>query len=241
MIRLTYPPKPMQLTPERQRELTERFAATGNSVWHYDWLKDALLAMSHNKCAYCECSVLEGGAYMEVEHFRPKSTEPSLVMEWENLLPSCKRCNGEKSDKTEQIIHPAKDFPKAHLVLDIENYHIRATEASSLGKTTVKVLRLNDRERCVLPRENIAQEIRHQLGRLWKQLCSAPASQEEADWLQRLLTSCIPTAQYAATAATILLQEETYAHIRAKFVELGLWSAELERLETAAKTCALLK
>lgn len=239
MIRLTYPLKPAQLTSEKQRELTERFAATGKPVWQYEWLKNALLEMSYGKCAYCECSVSEGGAYMEVEHVRPKSIEPNLVLEWENLLPSCKHCNGEKSDKIEPIIHPAKDIPQEYLFLDTSNYHIRGKEAAKLGMSTIKVLRLNDRERCVRPREGIGNEIQHQLGRLWKQMCSAAASSDEVKWLQRLLTLCTPTATYAATAATILFQDESYKQIRTTLVESGFWSSELTEIEHIAQKCAL--
>ena len=33
---------------------------------------------------------------MEVEHFEDKKNNPNKVIEWENFLPSCKRCNGSK-------------------------------------------------------------------------------------------------------------------------------------------------
>jgi len=61
----------------------------------------ALSALFHDKCAYCEAEIGATGA-REVEHFRPKGKidkekgHPGywwLASEWENLLPSCPACN----------------------------------------------------------------------------------------------------------------------------------------------------
>jgi len=67
-------------------------------------VKEALQALFHGKCAYCE-SRYAGTQPMDVEHFRPKSeateldgskTKPGyywLASEWSNMLPSCIDCN----------------------------------------------------------------------------------------------------------------------------------------------------
>ncbi|WP_295435402.1 retron system putative HNH endonuclease [uncultured Thiodictyon sp.] len=60
--------------------------------------KQALAAMSHHKCAYCE-SPINAERSGHVEHFRPKSLFPSLCYDWENYFLSCNGCNGQKSDK----------------------------------------------------------------------------------------------------------------------------------------------
>lgn len=72
-------------------------------------VKDALIALFHSKCAYCESKfmITSPGA---VEHFRPKGRnkikykEPDetyvgyywLAANWDNLLLSCTDCNSER-------------------------------------------------------------------------------------------------------------------------------------------------
>lgn len=101
MIRLYRPNCPQQLTDTVKDELTQEFINTGKNVWAKTYIKSALLAMSHNKCAYCECKLDEESKYMEVEHFLPKDDYPNQVVDWNNLLPSCKRCNTKKGNMTQ--------------------------------------------------------------------------------------------------------------------------------------------
>jgi len=62
-------------------------------------IKEALSAIYHNKCAYCECNP-NVGAYTEIEHYRPKKGGYYwLAFEWSNLLLSCTKCNKLKSYK----------------------------------------------------------------------------------------------------------------------------------------------
>lgn len=64
----------------------------------YD-VQQALRALFHGKCAYCEKLIEKGGA--EVEHYRPKGAiegcdHPGywwLALKWSNLLPTCPGCN----------------------------------------------------------------------------------------------------------------------------------------------------
>ncbi len=136
MIKLIRPPAPDRLTPETVKELTEEFKSDSNkTVWNKDYIKKALLEMSHNKCCYCECKIDEESKYLEVEHFHPKSIYKDEVVVWDNLLPSCKRCNGRKGDRDtlkEPVINPAADEPKDHLWL--KNYTFK--NKTSIGKNT---------------------------------------------------------------------------------------------------------
>lgn len=77
---------------------------------HHD-IKEKLEKLYNNKCAFCETDPT-AGAYLEVEHYRPKSEAKELLVdkkiitrpgyywlahEWTNLLYACRRCNGGKS------------------------------------------------------------------------------------------------------------------------------------------------
>lgn len=80
----------------KQREITKVYQA----------LRDYLLSLFHNHCAYCEVDYRS--ATVQVEHFRPKAkvTEDNqhpgyywLMFEPGNLLPSCSRCNNRKRNR----------------------------------------------------------------------------------------------------------------------------------------------
>lgn len=80
-------------------------------------IQEALFVSSHKKCAFCECKPGESGN-IEVEHFEPKSLYPDLAFEWDNLLPSCRKCNEAKSDtdtRATPIINPSIDNPEEFL------------------------------------------------------------------------------------------------------------------------------
>ena len=59
-------------------------------------VKNALSAMQHGKCCYCETKLVK--YIQDVEHFRPKEQYPKLANTWENLLRACRPCNGTKGD-----------------------------------------------------------------------------------------------------------------------------------------------
>ena len=54
-------------------------------------VRDALHAMSFNKCFYCEQKLSESEA--EVEHFVEVSEQRELAFTWTNLYLSCRGCN----------------------------------------------------------------------------------------------------------------------------------------------------
>ncbi|MGO8489910.1 hypothetical protein ACC757_24310 [Rhizobium ruizarguesonis] len=69
-----------------------------------DDVKQALEALFHGKCAYCE-TMYAASMPVDVEHYRPKGAvaeDPEhegywwLAYNWENLLPSCGDCNRKR-------------------------------------------------------------------------------------------------------------------------------------------------
>lgn len=61
----------------------------------------------------------------DVDHFKPKSIYPDLVVKWENLLPSCPHCNKEKSSHdtgAEPIVNPSEDDPREFFYLKDYRY-----------------------------------------------------------------------------------------------------------------------
>ena len=155
MIPLQFVPKPAILTEEYVREKTAHFNATNEKVWGSVRLTRALLEMGRNKCAYCECNIAEESKYMEVEHYKPKSLYPDDVLNWDNLLPSCKRCNGQKDNHdvvSQPIVNPRFDLPNEHLKFrGAYLFH-----KSPIGETTKEKLKLNDPERLLPSRIQIA-------------------------------------------------------------------------------------
>jgi uncharacterized protein (TIGR02646 family) len=158
MISLQRAEKPAFLTVEKIQELTDEFKKTGKSVWNIDHIKTPLLSSSHGKCAYCECPLTTESNYMEVEHFEDKKNNPDKVVLWENLLPSCKKCNGSKSTHNvlvEPIVDPYTDNPKEHLALRL--YRMRGK--TDIGARTIDVTSLNNSSRLVFSRFQIGEKV----------------------------------------------------------------------------------
>ena len=104
-------PKDMLSRANKERLANTRLIKAGKkdkvsfSVYSETVVKDALIKVFHNKCAYCEYDI-SGGAPWEIEHFRPKSRRmlkkdktPKyigyywLAADWNNLLLACLDCN----------------------------------------------------------------------------------------------------------------------------------------------------
>ncbi len=115
------------------------------SFYRNDAVRDGLIKSSFGKCAFCECIPSEGGN-IEIEHFKPKSKYPELTFEWDNFLPSCRKCNGSKDSHdtgVEPIINPYDIDPKdAFYFNDIE---IRASNSNlkKQAEKTIEVCGLN--------------------------------------------------------------------------------------------------
>lgn len=83
-------------------------------------VKESLVAMQHNKCAFCEAKPLHVSDG-DVEHFRPKGgvrqsdddplQQPGyywLTYTWENLLFACERCNRRHKKNLFPLIDPSR-------------------------------------------------------------------------------------------------------------------------------------
>ena len=89
---------------------------TERSRYNHADIKQALMAETHRKCAYCE-SKFRHVTYGDVEHVMPKSDRPSRWFDWENLTVACDVCNTNKSNAPvdgESFIDPYNVDPEEH-------------------------------------------------------------------------------------------------------------------------------
>jgi len=118
-----------------------------NHYKHED-VKRILFKCSHNKCAFCE--TIPCGSYLEVEHYAPKNLYPELILDWENLLPSCRKCNNYKRDHdsiSEPIINPCKVDPEPYFEYEILCIKPASNISNqSLALRTIQVCNLNRRQ-----------------------------------------------------------------------------------------------
>lgn len=124
--------------------------------YRHEKIKEALFSSSYEKCAFCECKPSEGGN-IEVEHFKPKSIYPDSTFEWDNFLPSCRKCNGLKSDHDtvkEPIINPYDVDPST--VFKYNDIRIVAKDGLNkvTAKRTIEICNLNS-VRLMKPRSEI--------------------------------------------------------------------------------------
>ena len=175
----------------------------------YALVLEALGALSHQKCAYCESSMAASGAALD--RFRPKagavglkgdfSTEHYwwLAYAWENIYPCCLKCNKFKGGKfpvegrrcradagqqelaaeRRLLVDPFVDVPHEHLDF-LDNGTV--VPRSSMGDITIHTLELN-RSDLVRARQRVAQDVSRQLART--RLPSNVVG-EAVSWLERL-------------------------------------------------------
>lgn len=238
MIKLELPPEPPELTAEKDRLTNEFLKDKDKSVWKDKRVEDAikcgLLGMTHNKCAYSEAPLGENGNPWDVEHFYPKSIYPKKVVEWGNLLPSCKTCNSRKGSldvRKTPIVNPLRDNPKDYLYVEVFRY--RACDEEGVGQRTIDVLRLNDSTQFGAPRFKAAQYIVEELERVLRQADVTADHLLRGEVLQ-LMEEAGPSRSYSAVIATYLLCEhDGLAKLEALLRERGVWD---EHLETAKQT-----
>jgi hypothetical protein len=245
MIKLDRTTKPAELTTELQVELTDEFKITGKSVWNIDFIKKSLLSLSNDKCCYCEANINEESKYLEIEHFHHKGKYKDEVLEWNNLLPSCKKCNGTKSDHDtilEPIIDPSIIEPKKHL--KYWRYRLKGTD--DFGKLTVSVLNLNDQDRLVKKRYEIGNAVQIKLEQLNEITddfingiqTSTRRKNRIINGTKDLMKEGLPNSIYSATTATIILTDIEFEALKEKLVLLKFWDEELSQLETDLENTA---
>lgn len=142
MIRLNKGPKPASLALEGEA-LTEAFVANPKTTpWKRQDVVAALEQETFGKCAYCESRVT-AVAWTHVEHIRPKSKFPHLVVDWDNLTLACPRCNIYKSDYFDPelpLLNPYVDDVEHRLVFAFGV--IRPLPGDASSEATVDLLRL---------------------------------------------------------------------------------------------------
>ncbi len=245
MIPLNKIPPPDELTETRRKELTDLYIQTDQPVWKEPYIIKKLMLMSSSKCCYCECYLGEECKYMEIEHFYYKNKYKDKVVEWENLLPSCKRCNLHKKilDVEETpIVHPVFMIPKEHLYMKA----YRLKERTYIGKNTWKEIKLNDTDRLAKKRFEIGQKISDWIERLYDDVSVKNIDikylRKVRRELESMLRECLPDKEYSATAATILVQESHhYDEIKRVLQENALWDKEFDELESTAMDIALVE
>ena len=244
MIKLKRATTPIYLTPEKVTELTEKFKSTGKSVWNDDSIKVPLLSSGNGKCAYCECPLTTESNYMEVEHFEDKHGSPDKVVLWENLLPSCKKCNGAKGTHdvlAEPIVNPFVDDPKDHIALRL----YRMKGKTMRGKTTIEVTNLNHSDRLVFSRFKIGEKVSDLIDTAWERFEKFQVGRLTrtrnllVNVVEGLLQECQPTAAYSASTATILLTDVRFNELVVVMKGELIWSDTLENLLNQAKDLAL--
>lgn len=164
MHKLFRPNEPEVLAQARERSCADP---------SFDWecfpsdakreVKNALLSMQDNRCAYCECTIHEEEGH--IEHFLRKgqSFHPELTFAWSNLFYSCQRpgdkkgslrCGISKDKQYEKdlqeglLLDPCVDNPEDFLVFQQDG---RVSPKTTLGdgdrkraETTIEVLNLNE-------------------------------------------------------------------------------------------------
>ncbi|SFI79693.1 hypothetical protein [Brevibacillus centrosporus] len=241
MIKINRLDCPPELTDEKKRELTQRFIMEKKSVWATSYIKDTLYKMSKGKCCFCECKLDEEGKYMHVEHFHHKDDYPNEVVEWNNLLPCCIRCNTNKGTHdtiVEPIINVTLTDPRDHLIID--NYRFKSKNNSQLGRKTIDVLYLNDSDQLVKPRFDIANKAKESLelildkAREFKDGTSNSTRRKNIiiNGLKSLLREAHPDSQYSAIVATAVINDIDYVELKDILISLNFWDAELQRIES---------
>ncbi|MCP1244173.1 HNH endonuclease [Acetobacter lambici] len=243
MIKIKRNLPPLELDKKTQDDLTEEFKKTGKYVWNTTYIRTVLLHMSHKKCAYCETLIDEESKYMEVEHFYYKDKYQDKVVSWNNLLPSCKRCNVNKGThdviSDGMIVNPSSDNPKDHIYF----YLYRFKPITSCGRTTIETLYLNDTDRLVSVRMKVGEQILDVVSQIREDIESHLLGtktkyhiNKATRALEKLFESCLSTKEYSATAATVLLNDSDYQWIKKELSNLGMW----ERFEKSEKEADMI-
>lgn len=244
MIKLTRGNKPTFLSDEKVLELTNNFKSTKSSVWNNDHIKIPLLKSSYGKCAYCECPLTSESNYMEVEHFEDKKHNEDKVVIWENLLPSCKKCNASKGNHNVTqypIINPYVDEPKDHLSMRL--YRLRGK--TDKGNNTIEVTNLNHSSRLVLSRFEIGEKIDELIDIAWERYNIFAERRDTRsrnrliNIIEGLLEECQPKADYSASTATNLLKDSKFIKLVSVMRAKNIWVDELEDLINIGSTLVL--
>jgi uncharacterized protein (TIGR02646 family) len=221
MISVARIPPPKALHKNADRWLLKLQEITGNAnstkqqienaknKYRHDQVKNALVKMFNENCAYCE-SKITVVTYGAIEHFRPKSTYPDLTFTWENLMLSCDLCNNAKgvqfpldSQGHPLLIDPTDPVtkPSQHLKFswDVVTGLASVYGSDQQGKTVENIFDLN----CVHGRTGLIEHRSKYVKRLLVLLHFAQSGNQEA--ISVLQEASEPGAEYSAFAITHIL------------------------------------
>lgn len=239
MIKIERTPKPPQLTDEVKAELTQEYKDTKSPVWKQSYIYNALYDMAGGKCAYSEVK-FENSSYMEIEHFKDKHQYPEFVVDWDNLLPSCKTCNVAKGTwdvVADPIVNPSVDNPQDHLFVKSFRFYGK----DLVGKNTIDCLNLNDRKQFVESRSSDSCSIADHIELLdWEAADTDRKKRNIVNKLLSIMNSCDRRNAYSAVLATYLLYElPTYIQLKSKIQSDGYWNDALQAKEDELREIAL--
>jgi len=244
MIKLTLIDRPVELTDEVCQQLTDEYKANKSPVWDKAYIRNALLRMTNNKCAYSEAPLATNGNYWHIEHFRCKKEYEDEVVKWGNLLPSCPTCNVTKGEwdveKDGDIVNPLVDNPQDFLYVKSFRYKGK----NEKGCTTIEKLDLNNSDQFVMPRFQIFERIIEDIESLKEKLSLDKTDRQKSNTIKKFkqcLREASPKKIYSAIIATSILESEEYASMKKLVQEKSLWDNQFDDLENTLKSIALFK
>lgn len=245
MIKLIRGECPAELTDEVKAVLTDLYKRyKEKDVWNSPKikqpLKKALVDMSHDKCAFCECMLGIESKDITIDHFKPKFHNEEFVVEWNNLLPSCLRCNREKSSNESKLINPCEDEPKQYLGVNAtQRYRLKGIDAGGIGKNTISKINLNDIDRVMVPRMQECEKIHLQLEEIYEDLQQLGYMPKYLKRFGNAMNQCTIKNSYAAVKATNILNDECYKAAKAVFQKQKVWGRKHMQIEAEIKEIAL--
>lgn len=177
----------------------EAISSSDRARYNKPDVKNALLAETHGKCAYCE-SKLRHITYGDIEHISPKSLKPELTYKWENLTVACDVCNTKKADhavNADTFVDPYLNDPEDYFwFYDAAVYPRPGNEAAEI---TQRLLELN--------RAALIERRRERVSKLLLMLGAVERSSDPT--LKKLLWSEFSSEgaaenEYAATARAFI-------------------------------------
>lgn len=246
MIHLHRPPKPKELT-EKEEELTLIFLNEKKDVWNKTYIKIKLLEMSYSKCCYCETKLTEESKYMTVDHYHHKEEYPHEVVEWNNLLPACSRCNSNKGNHNtykEPIINPVNQNPTDYFYISNYRYRSKDKIINSIARMTIDVLGLNDSKKIVEVRFKIGEELCEKIAEFYNKaikyvnnnIDNIPLRNRIVTGVKNILRQAQPDAEYSGTMATVIINDAEYIQLKIILENLNLWDDELNQLHKVAES-----
>lgn len=252
MIKLTLPKKPLKLTVEKENQLIKEFIDSNKKkvVWKYKFLYEPVRLSSFSKCCYSEIYLNTKSTYLEIEHFCHKDAYPKQVVEWGNLLPSCKKCNGTKGTtdtKKIALINPYIDDPKEHLYF--EYFRLYPKKGSLKGKNTIQNTALNDLKHFVEPRIKQTFLFSTQLNNFYinfiqdNELISFTIQKRniKINQLKGVLSDINRKKEFSACIATTVFDSTDYQKIKDYLKLNNFWDQEFQDFENEINFCYLGK